>query len=107
MEKSDIGVVQQSTCVLRGMSLELRLFIEMIACSSCPNSARSSQSLSAESEPYTQRHGLAASGRTTTHGRHSGEPWARPPCSEMLAGTRACSRPSRSPGIFPASAGPR
>ena len=52
MQMSDLIVVQPSTCDLREVSLELRLFIESIACSSCPMSARSSQLSSADPEQF-------------------------------------------------------
>ena len=48
MQKSDLSVVQHSACDLREVSIELRLFIETIACNSCPMSARSSQSADSE-----------------------------------------------------------
>jgi hypothetical protein len=53
MQKSDLCVVQHSARDLREVSFELRLFIESIACSSCPMSVRSSQALSADSERAT------------------------------------------------------
>lgn len=103
MQKSDISSVQHSVCDLRGMSLELRMFIEIIACSSCPMSARSSQSKPADSG-QTAFHGRSS--YVTTRGKHSGESWARQPCSEKLHGIQAYSKPSHSPDIFPANAGP-
>ncbi len=103
MQKSDISSVHHSACDLRGMSLELRVFIETIACSSCPMSARSSQSKPADSG-RTAFHGLSS--YVTTRGTHSAEPWARQPCSERLHGIQAYSKPFHSPDIFPANAGP-
>ena len=50
MREPDLSVVQPSGCDLRELSLELRLFIETVACSSCRMSPRSSQSFSADSE---------------------------------------------------------
>lgn len=77
MQKSDLDVVQHSGCELGDVSLELRLFIETIACSSCPMSARSSQMLRADSERQTQKYQVAgdapalpyAAGILPDHGR--------------------------------------
>lgn len=102
MQKSDLSVVQLAACDLLGMSLELRMFIETIACSSCPMSARSSQSKPADSG-RTAVYGLSSC--VTTHDMHSGESWARQPCNERLHGIQACSKPFHSPDIFPANAG--
>ena len=104
MQKSDLSAVQHSPCDLRGMSLELRVFIETIACSSCPMSARSSQSKPADSGRTTL---FALSSYVTTRGKHSAEPWARQPCSERLHEIQAYSKPFHSPDIFPANAGPQ
>lgn len=65
MQKSDLSVVQHSTFDLREVSLELRLFIETLACSSCQMSARSSQ-LSADSERQIQKYRMPASRRYQT-----------------------------------------